>query len=98
MDVDDFEVQRETEYFSAVVKSQSGSYIMQTVTRNTMVFNINFEECVVMCGRYKIPSPACTCSRSFAAINITYASYADKYFFHSERNVILHFLFDLKKK
>lgn len=52
-----FEVQRETEYFSAAVKSQSGSYIAQTVTRDTMVFNINFEECVVICGRYKIPSP-----------------------------------------
>lgn len=82
----------------AAVKSQSGSYIVQTVTRDTLVFNINFEECVVVCGRYKIPSPACTRSRSFATINITYASRPDKYFFHSERNVILHFLFDLKKK
>lgn len=83
-----------TEYFS--VKSQSGNYIVQTVTRDTMVFYINFEECVVMCGRYKIPSPACTRSRSFA-INITCASRPDKYFFHSERNVIPHFLFDQKK-
>lgn len=43
-----FEVRYKAKYFSAVIKPQSGSYIVQTVTRDTMVFNINFEECVVV--------------------------------------------------
>lgn len=92
-------------FLSAAVKPRSDSYIVQTSdSRDTMVFNINFEECVAARERYKIVAHR---SSLYARVHTPFRRH--KHYARASRDQtnissapntavprVLHFLFDSK--